>query len=365
MTPCQRFEHGDLYQGDALSVLRTLPEASVQCCVTSPPYWGLRDYGVAGQIGMEATPEEYVTHLVAVFDEVKRVLRADGTLWLNIGDSYAGSWGNYGGQNRGYGKQRPIVTGSLPTPAWDNLAGYRPAASRSLNGIKPKDLVGIPWMLAFALRANGWYLRSDIIWAKPNPMPESVKDRPTRSHEYLFLLSKSERYYYDSEAIKEPASGDPHAQRNRWDTKDYAIPGQKPQKRTDRDKVATKFHPRREVDTRGGGQAGGVIVWSPWVRNRRSVWTVPTKGFPGAHFATFPPDLVAPCILAGRFMGATVLDPFFGSGTVGEVAALYRRKWIGIELNPDYCAMAARRVEGRPVVKNDAPAPLLALLGGV
>ena len=196
--------------GDALEVLKTLPSESVNCCITSPPYYGLRDYGVDGQIGLDQTPGQYVERLVTVFREMRRVLRDDGTFWLNIGDSYAGSWGNYGGQNRGRGKQREITTGSQAHQrAYDGLERWRPPTSMKLDGLKAKDLIGIPWMLAFALRADGWYLRSEIIWHKPNPMPESVKDRPTKAHEQIFLLSKSPKYYYNYEAIKEPFVTDP------------------------------------------------------------------------------------------------------------------------------------------------------------
>src|ERR1700684_3493642 len=193
-------------QGDALTTLKTLPPETINACITSPPYFGLRDYGVTGQIGLEKTPQEYVDSLVGVFREVRRVLRANGTLWLNLGDSYAGSWGNYGGSNRSAGKQRATVSGSrVPNPAWDERTKFLPPAARGFPGIKAKDLIGIPWMVAFALRADGWYLRQDIIWAKPNPMPESVRERCTKAHEYFFLLSKSERCFYDAEAIAEDA----------------------------------------------------------------------------------------------------------------------------------------------------------------
>src|ERR1700733_11575609 len=200
-----------LHQGDVLARLRELSDESVHCVITSPPYWGLRDYGVEGQLGLESSPEEYVRKLVDVFRQVRR----DGTVWLNIGDTYYGSWGNYGGQNRGQGSQREIIHGSaVPNPAYDGLESYRPPSASPHPILKPKDLVGIPWRLAAALQADGWWLRSDVIWAKPNPMPESVTDRPTKSHEYLFLLSKSERYYYDYEAIRQPAE---HSSLKRWE----------------------------------------------------------------------------------------------------------------------------------------------------
>ena len=221
--------------GDALEVLKTLPSESVNCCITSPPYYGLRGYGVVGQIGLEETPDQYVERLVSVFREMRRVLRTDGTLWLSIGDSYAGSWGNYGGQNRGKGKQREIKTGSQAhQKAYDGLERWRPPTSKKLEGLKPKDLIGIPWMLAFALRGDGWYLRSEIIWEKPNPLPESVKDRPTKAHEQIFLLSKSPKCYYDGDAIKEPSA-------------------------------------------HGSGTSVVADREKPTGRNKRSVWTMPTN----------------------------------------------------------------------------------------
>ena len=263
-----------IHCGDALEVLKTLPSESVNCCITSPPYYGLRDYGVDGQIGLDQTPGQYVERLVTVFREMRRVLRDDGTFWLNIGDSYAGSWGNYGGQNRGRGKQREITTGSQAHQrAYDGLERWRPPTSKKLEGLKPKDLIGIPWMLAFALRADGWYLRSEIIWHKSNPMPESVKDRPTKAHEQIFLLSKSPKYYYNYEAIKEPFVTDPR-----------------------------ENYPRRaHVTGRGAQPSSGAPVGNPQQdrsggfppsgdgRNKRSVWTMTTKPFRGAHFAVFPP----------------------------------------------------------------------------
>lgn len=310
----------DITQGDCLDMLRTLPSNFAHTCVTSPPYWGLRDYGVEGQLGLEATPEEYVQKLVEVFGEVRRVLRDDGTLWLNLGDSYAGS-----------GKG-----------AWDNPRNvkntYIPKSTdykhikKTAGDLKPKDLVGIPWMVAFALRADGWYLRSDIIWSKPNAMPESVTDRPTKAHEYIFLLSKSEKYYYDHESIKEDAvHGDPNSPRG------------------SRGVVGNTNKGRREDKPRGsfGGKYGGMAFRAiREKRNKRSVWTVTTKPFKDAHFATFPPDLIEPCILAGSPEGGYVLDPFFGSGTSGEVALKHNRKFIGVELNPEYIEIAKRRLSG-------------------
>lgn len=303
--------------GDAAEVLRNMPSESVNCCVTSPPYYGLRDYGADGQIGLEETPEEYIDRLVEVFREVRRALRDDGTLWLNIGDSYAGSGkGRYkDGIARNAGKKQETSAGTV-----DGVLQKTTAAS----GCKPKDLIGIPWMLAFALRADGWYLRQDIIWAKTNPMPESVRDRCTKSHEYIFLLSKSPKYYYDAEAIKEDADG----------------------KYKDRYKYS--FNDGEKIH--GAGRPSGVTSNTAGLRtfsgkrNKRSVWIVPTKGYKGAHFATFPEKLVEPCVLAGCPVGGVVLDPFMGSGTTGVVSIKHGRKFIGIDLNESYCKMAGRRL---------------------
>lgn len=296
----------EIYQGDCLEVLRTLPDESIHCCVTSPPYWGLRDYGCDGQIGLEKTPEEYVSKMVEVFREVKRVLRDDGTLWLNLGDSYNGSGGAGGDYSKGGLKE-----------------GQPKYPGRKVATLKPKDLVGIPWMVAFALRADGWYLRQDIIWHKPNPMPESVKDRCTKAHEYIFLLTKSAQYYYDNEAIKEKAvSGT-----------DVGILRSK--------KQATCNHPsilkrqKEDIDSRTAGDGN---------RNKRSVWTITTKPFKEAHFAVFPPELPEICIKAGCPEGGTVLDPFAGAGTTLYVAEQLGRNSIGIELNPDYCDIIRRRM---------------------
>lgn len=359
MKPYFETDSGKLYQGDVLETLKYIDDGIVQCVVTSPPYWGLRDYGADGQLGLEATPDEYISKMVEIFREMKRVLRDDGTLWLNMGDCYAGSgrgrnadgtWnqgkgGTKQATNKGSTTGRTVNKKSLEIKKIEagdiGNAWVKPPA-----GYKPKDLVGIPWRLAFALQADGWYLRSDIIWSKPNSMPESVTDRPTKAHEYLFLMAKSERYYYDAEAIKEDG------------------------------------------------------------RNKRSVWTIPTQPFPEAHFATFPTALVIPCIKAGtseegncsvcgkpwvRIVEKTsmevregvkgridrtdcsgtmtkaptaktlgwqpscscnadtekpiVLDPFMGSGTVAEVCERYGRHWIGIELSEEYCEIAAKRIE--------------------
>jgi DNA modification methylase len=290
--------------GDCRASMRELITQGqrVQMCVTSPPYYGLRDYGHPEQLGLEATPEEYITNMVEVFRLVRELLAEDGTLWLNIGDSYASQGGK-----------------EPPQSKWDREGihdGMNGGKTRKPpNGIKPKDIIGIPWLLAFALRADGWYLRQDIIWHKPNPMPESVTDRCTKAHEYLFLLSKSERYYYDIEAVKEPA--DPANHRDSRGIRRTA-PGSQDH---------TGFKDGRHYET----------------RNRRSVWTIPTQSYAGAHFATFPPALVEPCILAGSRPGDTVLDPFFGSGTVGQVAQNLGREWIGCELNAEYLPLQRQR----------------------
>lgn len=382
--------------GDCLEQLEKLPSETVDCCITSPPYYGLRDYGVEGQLGLEASPDEYVAKLVEVFREVRRVLKLEGTLWLNLGDSYAGSWGNYH-PNSPPGKhgQRVKETARWNRPAYEDQA-FRPPTSNKLEGLKPKDLIGIPWAVAFALRADGWYLRSDIIWHKPNCMPESVTDRPTKCHEYMFLLSKSQRYYYDNIAIQEKAQNDFG---KTWDKRKSA------------------GHPMRyghDAESQSkiplGTTLGGM-------KNKRTVWTIPTKPFSGAHFAVMPEALVEPCILAGtsekgycpecgkawkrqidrkvernwkecpkdegrreqnlqsdksglhsQYHEITeittgwlpscqcsrdprpgiVLDPFFGAGTVGVVAKRSGRGYVGIELNPDYVEIARKRIAAAP-----------------
>ncbi len=288
---------------------RRAADESVQCCVTSPPYWGLRDYGVKGQFGLEKTPDEYVARMVQVFREVKRVLRKDGTLWLNLGDSYAQSEVRHRNGSNG------TLAGG-PETAWN--AGTAQTGKRLSHGLKPKELVGIPWRVAFALQADGWWLRSDIIWHKPNPMPESVTDRPTKSHEYLFLMTKSERYVYDAEAISEEA----------------ITPLRAREKGNGESAVDTKL--------RGHGSHCGTYEGG---RNRRTVWTVATKPYKGAHFACFPPKLIEPCILAGCPEGGTVLDPFAGAGTTGMVALRHGRNFVGVELNPAYLDMARHRIE--------------------
>ena len=385
----------ELLQGDCRQVLATLPAGSVQCCITSPPYWGLRDYGTAGQLGLEPTPEQYVASMVSVFREVWRVLRDDGTLWVNLGDSYSST----GGSNA---KQFDIIT-TGHKKLRDN--GAVPDYTRKVVlGLKPKDLVGIPWRVAFALQADGWYLRQDIIWHKPNPMPEGVTDRCTKAHEYIFLLTKSAKYFYDSEAVKERGvmvAGDSAGSTQRDTQETHGLGGGNSGINLAKQKLAT------ELQEKGYS-----------TRNKRSVWTVTTKPFRGAHFATFPPDLIEPCILAGsatkccavcgapwervveriaaiskkcpktdsmyQAQGGTgekktgtigmsgggridgysntlgyqptcecggetqssmVLDPFSGAGTTGVVAVQHGRRYIGIELNPDYLEMSRKRIQ--------------------
>jgi DNA modification methylase len=301
--------------GDCRTLLQTLPGQSVNCCVTSPPYFGLRDYGMAEQIGLEPTPGQFVAELVAVFREVRRVLRDDGTLWLNLGDSYA-----VNGGGRAYGASDGAV-GRADAPG---------SPRRAPEELKAKDLIGIPWRVAFALQADGWYLRQDIIWHKPNPMPESVTDRCTKAHEYIFLLSKSARYYYDADAIKEASTSTSPA-------------GNKFHKYSDAYANGTS----EEHRTKAGLIALSGVEWE--TRNRRSVWTVPTQPYSGAHFATFPPRLIEPCILAGCPIDGTVLDPFSGSGTTGQVAIGNARRYIGCELNPAYNALAEQRLHGAQI----------------
>ena len=300
-----------IHNGDSLEILRTLPDTSAQCCVTSPPYWGLRDYGHDGQIGLEETPEQYVSRLVAVFAEVRRVLADDGVLWLNLGDSYNSNQARAG---------RAVGDGHRGSDAPTlNTAHQRRVHVPSM---KPKDLVGITWRVAFALQADGWYLRSDTIWHKPNPMPESVRDRPTKAHEYVFLMSKSARYFYDQDAIREQSDQ----------------PG-----RVRRDRIGGASHVERQQHSEGGLFTGSTT------RNARSVWTIPTQPYPGAHFAVMPPALADRCIRAGSRVGDVVLDPFAGAGTTGMVARRLQRQFVGIELNPTFAEMARHRID------DDAP----------
>jgi site-specific DNA-methyltransferase (cytosine-N4-specific) len=289
----------------------------VQMCVTSPPYWGLRDYGVSGQLGLEPTPAEYVANMVEVFRLVRELLADDGVLWLNLGDSYATGAGRAFSPGGGAQGDRFRAMGAQVPDSRNPNSGVPVFGPNRMPqaGLKPKDLIGIPWRVAFALQADGWYLRSDIIWSKPNPMPESVTDRPTKAHEYLFLLAKRARYYYDAEAIAEPLSTEPHAPGN--------------------------------IVLAGGKNDSGHMeprVWaSNGTRNRRSVWTIPTQPYSGAHFATFPEALVEPCVLAGSRPGDVVLDPFFGSGTVGQVCERLGRRWLGCELSEEYGKLAEQR----------------------
>lgn len=317
--------------GDAYEKLATIEDESIQCVVTSPPYWGLRDYGIEGQIGLEDDMNFYLASLLMVFEQVWRILKRDGTLWVNLGDSYAGGMSRRGKSKSG---KQHSNSGSVFAKG---------KGSKVPTGLKPKDLCGVPWRFALAMQKEGWYLRQDIIWHKPNPMPESVRDRCTKAHEYIFLFTKNKKYYFDNDAIREAC-------------KTKAPSGNKQRKQRPSQSVLKK-----------GNQAGS-IPWSPTTfhnhendlelgqritnksnhpkgKNKRSVWTVTPKPFKGAHFATFPPDLIEPCILAGSRKGDTVLDPFFGAGTVGIVAKKHGRKYIGIELNPDYAEKAKSRIE--------------------
>lgn len=312
--------------GDCREQMATLGPESVHCVVTSPPYWGLRDYGVAGQLGLEATPAEYVANMVDVFRAVRRVLRPDGTVWLNLGDSYAGG-GTIGRKDTTpealSRRAERYGTGTGAGSAVGARGSREPVA-----GLKPKDLVGIPWRVAFALQADGWYLRSDIIWSKPNPMPESVTDRPTKAHEYVFLLTKSARYWYDAEAVREGSA--------------YA--GQQ---------LGICRGSKRRADSMGrrtsGNEVPGADADSPERRNLRSVWSIATQPYPGAHFATFPEALVEPCVKAGCPEGGTVLDPFAGTGTVGVVANRLSRRATLIDLNPDYLDQLRTRNQQEPM----------------
>lgn len=345
-----------IYQGDSLEVLKTFEDNSIDCCVTSPPYYALRDYGVDGQIGLEDSPEKYIERLTEVFMEVHRVLKPNGTLWLNIGDSYNGSGGNHKeGQKNDTGFQGDL--------------GVRCGGKGArVKGLKPKDLIGIPWMLAFSLRNAGWYLRQDIIWHKPNPMPESVTDRCTKSHEYIFLMSKSQKYYFDYEAIQEEANPNYISKNIRFGGNKYG----------DNDDPhfqiysGNVYEPKTKVRTQNNGyskagghqdNSGGVGDYSKhghtkncqydgnegikdevFVRNKRDVWSINVKPNKEAHFATYPQELVFPCILAGCPEGGVVLDPFMGSGTTGIVANKLGRHYVGIELNPEYVEMSERRI---------------------
>lgn len=304
---------------DCLLALRDLPDESVNCCVTSPPYYALRDYGMDAQIGREDSPEEYIRRLVLVFREVRRVLTNDGTLWLNIADTYCGT-----GNKSGYLDPK--------NPKGKN--GQSVSLARRASECKEKDMIGIPWLLAFALRADGWYLRSDIIWCKANPMPESCKDRPSRCYEHVFLLTKSEKYYYDALAIAEPIAEGTAARYKGG--------------RSARSKYAEEIPGQGKVQKLNAARAAGTITdadISP-VRNARDVWHINTVPYKGGHFAAYPPKLAERCILAGCPRGGIVLDPFFGSGTTGLAAVKNDRRYIGIELNAEYCELAKERIGG-------------------
>ena len=314
-----------IYNMDCLEGMKLLDDNSIDCCVTSPPYWGLRDYGVEKQLGLEDTPEEYVENMVKVFSEVKRVLKNDGTLWLNLGDSY---WGGKGSNGSSKARRTANERGYVQSGG-TVMMNTRPQDGKH-DIIKPKDLVGIPWRVAFALQSDGWYLRQDIIWAKPNPMPESVKDRCTKSHEYIFLLSKSNQYYFDYEAIEEPANYDGRKDTLMKGSKKYSnaniMPNAKP------NSFAKEGHERWKWKN-------GLPM-----RRKRDVWFVNVKPLREAHFATYPPDLIEPCILAGCREGGIVLDPFMGSGTTGLVAKQQNKNYIGFEISKDYCDIANKRI---------------------
>jgi len=325
-----------IHQGDCLDILRDIPSGSVNCCITSPPFWRLRDYGMDDQIGLEDTPAGYVSRMVEVFSEVHRVLCDDGTVWLNLGDSYASN-----------GRNRSVEQSTKDTSLDGGTATQCQTLSQQskvVDGLKPKDLVGIPWRVAFALQDSGWYLRQDIIWHKPSPMPESVTDRCTKAHEYIFLLSKSRRYYFDSAAIAEPCT-ESNASRPRM--------GQGPNTQYNQKRKSMKMpdgwgtgpggHGSFHRNGREKGRQDNAEL--PSTKNKRSVWTVPSKPYKDAHFAVFPLDLIEPCVLAGCPEGGVVLDPFIGSGTTAEVAKYNGRKCIGIELNPEYCELIPKRLE--------------------
>ena len=311
-----------IYNEDCITGLKKIAEKTVQTCVTSPPYFGLRDYGVEGQLGLENTPEQYVQKMVEVFREVRRVLKDDGTLWLNLGDSYSNqkSGDTYSGFNARYSG-----TGLDGGKQAQTFANYDKSHKIEF-GIRSKNLLGIPWRVAFALQADGWYLRQDIIWHKPNPMPESVTDRCTKSHEYIFLLSKSSKYYFDNESIKEPLSVSSIS-------------------RLKQNIELQNGSDRANGQQKKNGNLKAVGDIQSEKRNKRSVWTVTTKPYKGAHFAVFPDTLITPCILAGSNYNDIVLDPFMGSGTTAEVALRLSRQYLGFELNPEYKQLAENRLK--------------------
>jgi site-specific DNA-methyltransferase (cytosine-N4-specific) len=357
-----------LIQGDARKI--PLADESIHCCVTSPPYWGLRDYGVAGQLGLEKTPEEYIAVMVDVFREVWRVLRDDGTLWLNMGDSYA----TQGGENttpqtgpafvnklRGkevicrskriprIGKSQNKGNGSSDLPDAPHRSRWGGGNNPAAGLLKPKDLIGTPWTLALAMRADGWYLRCDIIWEKKNPMPESVKDRPTRAHEYIFLMTKSERYYYDADAIAEAVEGTAHTRGNGVNPKAMSpvsgwAYGAKSHRAIDHNRPAAHEGAGPKFKIKQNESFSAAINGLVEKRNKRTVWEVNPQPFPEAHFATFPEELIKPCILAGCPAGGWVLDPFIGSGTTALVARNLQCNAVGLELNPAYIEIAKKRL---------------------
>lgn len=327
-----------ILQGDCVEQVKTLETESVNCCITSPPYFGLRDYKVDGQIGVEKTPQEYVAAMVGLFREVWRVLRDDGTVWLNLGDSYC--------CNGKGGRAKFYPTAAVKAKEITRGGGRYGGGNNEVNGLKCKDLIGIPWLVAFALQADGWYLRSDIIWAKQNCMPESVTDRPTRSHEYIFLLSKSPKYYYDFEAIKEPCI---------WDKDGIGTATRKARARENQKSTPTSLHGGIRQDKQRGHSrrhAGFNERWDNMSRieqcsgmkNKRDVWTVSPAQYRDAHFATFPPNLIRPCVIAGCPVGGVILDPFAGSGTTGAVALEHSRGAVLIELNQEYIPLIERRL---------------------
>ncbi len=348
----------DLRVGGCLPILRTIADRSVRCCVTSPPYYGLRDYGVAGQIGLEPTLGEFIDKLVAVFTEVKRVLTDDGTLWLNLGDSYS----SHAGQRK--------ITDKIGMKQHSNVASSS-APSRCIPELGAKQLIGVPWRVAFALQESGWILRSEIIWHKPNPMPESVTDRPTKSHEQIFLFAKSEKYFYDQEATLEPVSENTNLRisqdlanqigSERANAGIRRTENMKAVRRSSASWKGSEFHKGKTAEHQLGRSSTNrkqaphgegiknnesftdAVCLPVDLRNKRTVWTVPTYSYRGAHFATFPPDLIKPCILAGTAPGDFVLDPFGGSGTTGQVALELGRSALLIELNPDYAALIRER----------------------
>jgi DNA modification methylase len=330
--------------GDCREIMKALiaEGVKVQTCITSPPYFGLRDYGVDGQLGLESTPSEYVTHLVEAFRLVRDLLADDGTLWLNLGDSYAGSWGAQGRQGENGQMAGRSIVSARQIEAHPKRNGH--TGTLREEGLKPKDLIGIPWRVAFALQADGWYLRSDIIWAKPNPMPESVTDRPTKSHEYIFLLSKSAEYFYDADAISEPVTDSTIERVSQVGLADqigsFRVPGKTngPMKAVIKSGDYGNGAGRNDGDRHPGGWCDRPT------RNKRSVWTVATQPYAGAHFATFPTDLILPCVLAGSRPGDVVFDPFMGSGTTALVAKENGRRYLGCELNPEYRALWEERL---------------------